>query len=126
MGHSCGTLLRKTLLGHSCETLRDTLVVHSCAKLLNSMTLLWSTHVQHSGMALSWTFVFECLHSGSWAHLVFHRVRLERLDTKQLPGVYLLATVFTKCWTCSALFPEAMLRAMVPSLAEHVKARPGR
>ena len=48
MGHSCGTLLRGSLVGHSCKTL-FTLVCHS--------TLLWDTwdaFVENSGTRLLW------------------------------------------------------------------------
>ena len=39
VGHSCGTLIRNTLVGHSCRTLH---AGHSCG------TLLWDTHTGHS------------------------------------------------------------------------------
>ena len=59
--HSCGTLLRTSLVGHSCGTLlyrtllSDILVGHSCGTLLwdppvwhSCRTRLWDTHARHS------------------------------------------------------------------------------
>ena len=53
MGHSCGTLLRDTLVKHSCGTLlRDTPVGHSCGTLIRDTP--WDTLVGHFCRTLLW------------------------------------------------------------------------
>ena len=72
MRHSCGTLLRDTLVGHSCGTLLwDALVGHSCR------TLLWDTLVGHSSYETS-----SKRHTSSLQNELFVRDLLQKSHVK--------------------------------------------
>ena len=62
MGHSCGTRLRNTLVGHSYGTLY---LGHSCR------TLLWVTLVGSSGGALFWDTLDTTNHPAHQRHAAF-------------------------------------------------------
>ena len=94
VGHSCtcGTLLWDTLVGHSCGTLWDTLVGHSYGTLLwdtlvgySCRTLLWDTLVGHSCGILLYTLVGHSCRSHSCGTLltsVFVRDFLQKSRVK--------------------------------------------